>query len=371
MNLKRVFILAGANIALFIGSGFATGQELLQYFTSYGMQFILVLLVWAVAFLYYNFNFAKVGATEQFEKGNDIYKYFCGKYVGTFFDYYSTAFCYMSFFVMVGGASSTLTQAFGIPEWIGAIFLCVIVVGIVCLGLQRLVDIIGVIGPVKIAFFLIVGLIALIMTAANVPAGLEAIQNHSFAGAQDGQGIVQAGDNWLISGLSYAGFVLLWYASFTTLLGANNPLRELRWGIVMATLVISVSVAVIVLAQIANINSSEGTTYLWNAPVPNLVLANMVWPPLSIVYAVIVFIGICATAVPLLYNPVARFSTEGTPKFRLLAVVLGIAGLIIGLFVPYATLVNVIYVINGYIGAVLILFMLWRNFKDIRARKRA
>lgn len=92
VNWKRVLILAGAVIAFTIGSGFATGQEIIQYFTAYGWQSILVILGFAVAFLYYNFNFAKAGAEQHFEHGNDVYKYFCGKYVGTFCDYYSTVF---------------------------------------------------------------------------------------------------------------------------------------------------------------------------------------------------------------------------------------------------------------------------------------
>ena len=114
VSWKRVLILAGAIIAFTIGSGFATGQEIIQYYTAYGIKGLLVILVFLVAFLYYNFNFAKAGAEQKFEKGNDVYKYFCGKYVGTFCDYYSTLFCYMSFFVMVGGASSTLHQEYGL-----------------------------------------------------------------------------------------------------------------------------------------------------------------------------------------------------------------------------------------------------------------
>lgn len=90
VSWKRVLILAGAVIAFTIGSGFATGQEIIQYYTAYGVQSLLVILVFAVAFLYYNFNFAKAGAEQKFERGNDVYKYFCGKYVGTFCDYYST-----------------------------------------------------------------------------------------------------------------------------------------------------------------------------------------------------------------------------------------------------------------------------------------
>ena len=34
VNWKRVLILAGAVIAFTIGSGFATGQEIIQYFTA-------------------------------------------------------------------------------------------------------------------------------------------------------------------------------------------------------------------------------------------------------------------------------------------------------------------------------------------------
>lgn len=371
-SFKRILILAGAIIALVIGSGFATGQELLQYFTAYGLKGFLVIAVFAVIFVYYNFQFAKVGAKKKYQIGNDIYRYYCGKYLGTFFDYYSTAFCYMSFFVMVGGASSTLKQGFGIPDWIGGILLTVIVVGIVCLGLNKLVDVIGVIGPLKIGFFILVGIIVLIMDWSQVSSGLEAISSRSFAGAHEGEGLVQAGDHWLIAGLSYAGFVLLWFASFMTLLGANNNRRNVDAGIIVATIVICAAIGIIYMAQVANINTGNGEVFVWNAPIPNLVLAEKIWPPLSFVYAIVVFIGICATAVPLLYNPVARFAKEGTLRFRILAIALGIAGLLIGLFVPYRTLVNVIYVLNGYIGAVLLIFMVARNLKDaISKRKQA
>lgn len=49
VSWKRVLILAGAVIAFTIGSGFATGQEIIQYYTAYGVQSLLVILVFAVA----------------------------------------------------------------------------------------------------------------------------------------------------------------------------------------------------------------------------------------------------------------------------------------------------------------------------------
>ena len=43
VSWKRVLILAGAIIAFTIGSGFATGQEIIQYYTAYGVKGLLVI----------------------------------------------------------------------------------------------------------------------------------------------------------------------------------------------------------------------------------------------------------------------------------------------------------------------------------------
>lgn len=370
ISWKRVLILAGAIIAFTIGSGFATGQEIIQYYTAYGLKSLLVVLVFAAAFLYYNLNFARVGAEENLEHGNDVYKYYCGKYIGTFFDYYSTVFCYMSFFVMIGGAASTLSQEYGLPTWVGAVLLAVLTIFTVTGGLNSLVDAIGMVGPIIVVLCVAIGIITCVRDWSSIPAGLEVIKTGAYAGAAAGETMKNAGANWLVSGVSYAGFVLLWFASFTTSLGTKNKRKELDYGIIGGTLSVCLAIIVITFAQIANINTGfgDGKTFVWNADIPNLILASQIWKPFSAIFAIIVFAGIYTTAVPLLYNPVSRFAKEGTTKFRLLTIILGVAGLLVGLFLPFRVLVNIIYVINGYAGAVLIVFMIWKNVKSLMSR---
>ncbi len=373
VNWGRVLILAGAVIAFTIGSGFATGQEIIQYFTAYGAQGVLAVLLFLVIFLYYNFNFAKAGAEERFEKGNDVYKYFCGKYIGTFFDYYSTVFCYMSFFVMVGGAASTLNQQYGLHPYIGGTILAVVTILTVVGGLNSLVDKIGAVGPAIVVLCIAIGHITVIRDAANITAGLEIIKTGAFTGATETNTIKNAGANWLMSGISYAGFVLLWFASFTAALGAQNKKKDLYHGILWGAVAVCVAIVLVSFAQIANINTpdSTGTMYVWNADIPNLILAERIWKPFSAIFAIVVFGGIYTTAVPLLYNPAARFAKEGTSQFKILTIVLGLVGLFVGLFLPFRVLVNIIYVLNGYLGAVLIIFMVWKNIKDLMAKKKA
>ena len=122
--------------------------------------------------------------------------------------------------------------------------------------------------------------------------------------------------------------------------------------------------------QIANINLGSEGQYVWNAPIPNLILAAKIWKPFSAIFALVVFAGIYTTAVPLLYNPAVCFSKEGTSQFKILTISLALIGLVVGLFLDFRTLVNIIYVLNGYIGAVLIIFMLWKDIKVLKDKKK-
>ena len=45
MSKRRVFAIAGAYVAWVMGSGFATGQEIFQFFTSYGYYSIPMIAI--------------------------------------------------------------------------------------------------------------------------------------------------------------------------------------------------------------------------------------------------------------------------------------------------------------------------------------
>lgn len=168
------------------------------------------------------------------------------------------------------------------------------------------------------------------------------------------------------------GHAILFSTSFTAALGSKNKKKDLNYGIVGGTVAVCVAIALISFGQIANINTplEDGSAYVWNADIPNLILAMKIWKPFSAIFAIVVFAGIYTTAVPLLYNPASRFAKEGTSRFKILTVVLAVVGLIVGLFLPFRTLVNVIYVLNGYVGAVLILFMIKKNITDFLAKRK-
>jgi len=350
----KLFYFAGAFIAFLIGSGFATGQEVLQYFTSYGYMGLVGAFVMFVLFLYVGIEFMTTGYREQFEKGSEIYKYYGGKYVGMFYDYFSILFIYMSFFVMIAGAGSTLQQQYGLPTYVGGIGIACAAGTTVLFGLDNIVKILGKIGPVIVVFSIALGIISIAKNPGGIAAAEAAIPSMT---------LMKASTNWLFAAMSYVGFCMLWLAAFLTAMGKTaNSQKEARIGGALGAAGFSLAVIVVSLGLMAHFQEVAGTM------VPTLHLAGKIHPWLAVLFSFIIILGIYTTAVPLLWSVSSRFAKDKTHKFRILTIILAIAGTFIGLVVPFNKLVNIVYVLNGYIGFLLIFLMLYKTFQRMKAK---
>lgn len=349
----NVIKFAGAFIAFLIGAGFATGQEVLQYFAGYGYQGLLVGAFVLICFVYVGGDFIVTGFNEHFANTNDIYRYYCGKYIGGFYDYFSIAFIYMSYIVMLGGSGGTFSQYYGLPPAYGAIFMLVLSVGVVVLGLGKIVDVIGSIGPFIVVIALGVGLAAIISNPSGIHEGVELINS----GALDPEKFIRVGSNWFMAGTSYVGFCMLWLAAFLAAMGTKaNSKKEAVIGTTLGAVGFVAGACVLAFGLLTAFSD------LYTSDIPSLILAEKLWPPLASVFSVVILAGIFTTAVPLLWSVSARFAAEKTTKFYALTAGLGAAACFVALMLPFRKIVNIIYGINGYVGILLIFFMLASTF---------
>lgn len=354
-SLKRIFGFCGACIAFYIGAGFATMQEVMQYEASYGSRFWIVIVVAALIYVYTNLSFVNNGHRLKLKNGGDIFEAYCGKWIGRFFDYFSALFCYMSFVVMCGGANSTAMEQWNLPNGTGAVILSLLVVITAIAGLNSIVKTLGILGPVIILLIIGVSAYSAITGWEHFADGLIAVDKHKYAISQVGDG------NPFVSGASYGGFVILWFAAFLGGIGSRHDKKEVNMGMLLSTIAIFSVAAICCVALIANIDLT------WNAGVPALALAQVIHPWLAESFAIIIFVGIYTSACPLLWTGIRKLSNEGTNKYKFLTVIGGILGCLIACFVPYRPLLNVIYGLNGYLGFILIAFMI---INDIRLQRK-
>ena len=106
------------------------------------------------------------------------------------------------------------------------------------------------------------------------------------------------------------------------------------------------------------------------ADIPALVLAAQISPILAQVFAIVICAGIYTSAVPLLWTGVRKVADEGTRKYKYVTIVGGILGCVIACFVPYKGLINVLYGLNGYLGFILVFFMIIYDVKTRMSKKK-
>lgn len=344
-SVLRVLTYAGAIVAFLIGSGFATGQEILQYFTSYGYwgvfgtgALVLVLMTYVAV------EFFSVGQARKFERPSMIFHYYCGKHLGTFFDFFSVLFVFLSFTVMVAGAGAVFEEHYGLSKFVGGIGLAAAVGISVWFGLKSLVDVIGKIGPLIVVIAIALGVVGIVRNPGGIAEGNALLPELA---------LTQASTNWFMAGLSYVGFCMLWLAAFLTALGKTARSRkEATSGALVGAIAFSLACIIVGLGLLANI------TRVGNTEIPMLVLASDVNVMLASGISVMILAGIYTTAVPLLWTVSSRFFADKTSRFKYLTIGLAAVGTVIGLVLPFSQMVNIVYVVNGYVGILLLVLML-------------
>lgn len=362
VNIRTIVIFSGSIIAFLIGSGFATGQEVLQYFAAYGYKGIAGALLTLMLLVYVCSEFLVVGYTEKFKKGNDIYKYYCGEKLGLCFDYFSTLFCFLSFIVMVAGASATLNQHYNLAPFIGAVIIGILTLITALAGLSKLVEIIGKVGPIIVVISIILGISSLLKNYSSLDPE---IVSKALVNLEGDSKLVKASSTWYLASFSYVGFCMLWLAGFLASLGGKaGSKKEARIGGLCGAILFSVAVIIVALGLLATIEVTAGTQ------IPMLFLANDIHPVFSSIFALIILAGIYTTAVPLLWNVSSRFTEEKTKAFKVFTVVLVVVGVIVGLWIPFDKLINIVYVINGYFGGILLLIMVYKSLTGGKKKRK-
>lgn len=351
IRYSKVINYAGAFIALLIGSGFATGQELLQFFSSYGLLGLLGVLIVFILLAFVGVEFVKYGNKHKLENPNDIYRVICGKAIGTFYDYFSVFFIFLSFTVMISGAQATAVQHYNAPKFVGGIVLGVLAIITVVFGLSKIVDVIGKIGPVIVVLAILVGIISTVTNFSNLDQSLATIEM-----LNQNKQITQASRfGFFAASLSYVGFCMLWLAAFCASIGRDTEvLEEAKKGQIFGSAGFSIATFIMSLAIILSINE------VYQSQIPSLILAGQINPVLANIFSVFIILGIYTTSVPLLWTVIVRFFKEGTKEFKIATIVIGAIGMVIGLLLKFDVLVNYVYAINGYLGIVLLIIMIYK-----------
>lgn len=348
----KVLTFSGAIIAYLIGSGFASGQEALQFYAVFGVRRgLMAFAVSFVVFCWFEWRVMEDGRLLQLEQPAEIFEFYCGKMLGKFYKVFTAIILFMLFVVMISGSGAIMHEYYGVSRYLGSLLMACVVLFTVIMGLDGIVNVIGRIGPVIIVVALSVGFLNIIRNFDQLKYADETLASVV---------VPMAAPHWLLAALLYAALCVIVSVPFLAGMGASAPSgRETLLGGVFGGFAVVLGMMAVAYGMLASI----GEVYHLQAPA--IGVADIVHPGLGVLYSAIVVVGIYTTAVPMLWTPCKTINpNEKSKTFRALAVV----GSVIGFFggqLHFSTLVNIVFPICGYLGLLLTACI---AFKHVRMR---
>ncbi|NLY54488.1 MAG: hypothetical protein GX060_07740 [Firmicutes bacterium] len=316
------FTLTGA----ILGAGFASGQEIQQFFVRYGSVAFLgagvSILVFAV-FSSWLFSYCR---RHHINDLRQLLSCLAGPRVGRVFWHILTLFLWFGLTVMLAGSATLIAVLFGLPRPLGAILTAVIVY-LVCLrqvsGLAAANELL-----IPLLLFLVV---FFLLRSSFIPATPSA----TVTGYQHA---------WLGSALLYIGFnSALLLAIVPPLATTAKSFRDTRRGVLLASfLLLGLLLAnIFLLSKYASIGTQ--------GDMPLFYIAQYLLPSLPWLYGVLLFIALTTTAFANALG-IAQYieETPAAPVAQLVLLIVIIAAALLAQL-AFGRLVAVLYPLTGYL----------------------
>ena len=330
------FTIAAVYIGTVVGAGFASGQEVLQFFGYFGYRGFIGIALATALFIFYGNSVMQIGHNVRADSFLPVIKQITGKKVGFLIDIIITFFMLGMLVTMAAGAGAIFVEQFKLPAIAGSIFMVVISLVTVILGINRVIESISFVAPI-----LVVSILGLTLgVLLSSPHGLaENIALHEPSQA--------AVSYWPAAAILYGSYNLVLAVPVLAPLGALSTPRDLRIGALLGGIGLGVCAMAISASILAR--APEATRF----EVPLIAVAGSISPLVRTLYSFVLVAEIYTTAVASLYGFASRLTREGTRPYHWLSVITCIAALILAQ-VGFSNLVGLLFPAEGLAGLLML-----------------
>ncbi|MDN6709460.1 MAG: hypothetical protein L0L85_10330 [Corynebacterium casei] len=329
---------------MLVGAGFATGQEVVQYFTSFGINGVWGIIIAGVIMTIAGTVFLQLGSYFHASEHNAVFRKVTHPIVSKLLDIAVIFTLFAVGFVMLAGAGSNMAQQFGWPAWVGSNLMLVLVLVTGLLDVDKVSNVIGLLTPT-----IIIAVIALLIyTLMNMPENTgEVIDIASQTEAPIG--------NWLLSAVNDNGLALILAVSMSLVIGGDHiSPREAGWGGVTYAILLGISGFVLLM----------GADKIGDSDVPMLVLVNEMGSTAGFLMAIVIFLMSFNTAIGMFYALGKRLASGRENRTYPIFVVGTLAGYGMSFF-GFTTLMNYVYPILGYMGMFMVVVRVFAWFRSL------
>ncbi|MCO1601430.1 YkvI family membrane protein [Desulfosporosinus nitroreducens] len=342
MQWKTTFQVAATYVGAVMGAGFASGQEIQQFFARFGYWGLAGVVLSSVLFSLLGCGMLDLQIRWKITSYNDFFDYLLGPRLGRWADMLVSVLLFVGMLAMISGSGALFYEYFGFSRWLGILLTgCVIALALWYRG-EGVLWINSVLIPLKFIFCLGIATAAIFITTSRDCEPIVMLANPIVS-------------NWVVSAILYVSFnVTLAMVVFASLgreiQKAGARLGAIVGGIALGLFAFSIGASLLRFPDILGLE------------IPMVGIAGKLgdWP--AFFYVVVLWLAMITAAVGNGFSLISRVVDSGRLSYGkatliLFILLLPIAG------VKFSQIVQLAYPLFGYLGLVFMptILYFWRR----------
>lgn len=328
--LKIVAMYIGA----VIGAGFASGQEIMQFFLVHGKDWFREIILVTVLFSYLGVITLLLSVKFKTENYFSLIKELIGYKASKIIDLISILMLMGGLSVMLSGSGAVFSEHLNASRWFGVTLIVIINCLVIMGGLQGVLWINAILVPIKI--IAIVCLCLLIININDATGYVFEISTTS---------IIQR--HWLWSGVLYVSYNMVLLLAVLTTLGNNISIKKAVIAGIAGGVGLGVTAGLVCFAGMSLYPE------IVNYKVPTLFMAGIISKSLKYPIGILIWLAILTTAIANTHGLSSRLAATGSKKYKFIGI--GATMMAIPLAImDFDQLVGTIYPLFGYAGLFII-----------------
>lgn len=345
-KIRGVLLIVFAYIGAVVGAGFASGQEIGQFFVRFGANGLIGIIIATICFAFLGGLLLYVAHYEKTSTYQEILGLLFSSRVLAIIDVGLAVFLFLGISTMLSASGAVFTEHLFLPKSLGIWLAFFLVVFFLLAGKKGLVFSFNILVPIKLILILGISFYASFFTGLNnVSGSWRLLSSYSMAYP-------------LFYSFLYVGYN---FAYALVVLVAYQSLSSKRMGVyggICGGLVLGILLLLTYLAL------SKYLPLVLSYEVPMLFVAGEISLPAKYIYTFVLWLGILTTALANAYGFSQRLAyfTKLNYKFCLLL------SLILALplaRIDFSVLVGVVYPLFGLLGLIIMLALIYKATKDI------
>jgi len=342
MVWRTVFQVAATYVGAVMGAGFASGQEIQQFFSRFGGWGLGGIAVSSALFALLGWIMLELLERWSITSYADFFRRLFGDFWGRRADFLVSCLLFVGMLAMLTGSGALFSQYFGLASWLGIL----LTGGVIALALwfrsEGVLWINSVLIPLKFVFCLGIALFAAVLAAPG-----------------DGEGVILPPNpllrHWLVAAVLYVSFnltlAMVVFASLGKVVHRKGArLGAVGGGLALGAFAVAIAAALLRFPEVMALE------------IPMVAVAGKLGDWAAFFYVMVLWLAMITAAVGNSFSLACRLAQTQRLSYIQASVLILLAGLALA-GIRFSQIVSIVYPLCGYLGLVFLPFIFhsWRR----------